>query len=77
MSVPNYLWGEGVRHATYIINRVGTKVLESQTPYEALKGRKPNVEHLKVFGCISYAKVDTPHLRKLDDRSRILVHLGT
>lgn len=76
MSVPNYLWGEGVRHATYIINRVGTKVLKNQTPYEALKGRKPNIEHLKVFGCIGYAKVDTPHQRKLDDRLRILVHLG-
>ena len=77
MNVPNYLWGEGVRHSTYLINRVGTKVLEALTPYEALKGRKPNIGHLKVFGCIGYAKAETPHLRKLDDRSRALVHLGT
>lgn len=26
---------------------------------------------------MSYAKIDQPHLRKLDDRSRMLVHLGT
>ena len=45
MNVPNYLWGEGVRHSTYLINRVGTKVLEALTPYEALKGRKPNIGH--------------------------------
>lgn len=77
MNVPNYMWGEGVRHATYMINRVATKVLKAETPYEAIKGRKPNIEHLKVFGCIGYAKVDTPYLRKLDDRTRTLVHLGT
>ena len=77
MSVPNYLWGEGVRHSTYLINRVATKTLESMTPYEVLKGRKPSIAHLKIFGCIGYAKVDTPHLRKLDDRTRTLIHLGT
>lgn len=77
MSVPNYLWEEGVRHSTYLINRVATRVLKSQTPYEALKGQKPNVEHLRVFGCIGYAKTNSPYLRKLDDRTRTLVHLGT
>lgn len=45
--------------------------------YEAYKGRKPNIEHIHIFGCIAHTKVDTPHLRKLDDRSRMLVHLGT
>ncbi|KAG7564133.1 Zinc finger CCHC-type [Arabidopsis suecica] len=77
MNMPNYLWGEAVRHATYLINRVGTRVLSTKTPYEAFKGRKPNVEHLRVFGCIGYAKTESPHLKKLDDRSRVLVHLGT
>ena len=77
MSVPNYLWGEAVRHATYLINRVGTRVLAGKTPYEAFKGRKPNIEHLRVFGCIGYTKTENAHLKKLDDRSRVLVHLGT
>ena len=27
MSVPNYLWGESVRHATYLINQVPTRAL--------------------------------------------------
>lgn len=76
MKIPNYLWGEAVRHATYLINRVAIRVLVSQTPYEVFRNKKPNVEHLRVFGCIGYAKVQTPHLKKLDDRSRTLVHLG-
>lgn len=77
MEVPNFLWGEAVRHATYLINRIATRTLNHMTPYESYKGRKPNVEHIRVFGCVGYAKVTTPHLRKLDDRSRALVHLGT
>ena len=76
MKIPDYLWGEAVRHATYLINRIATRTLKDQSPYECLKGRKPNVRHLRVFGCVCYAKKDTPHLKKLDDRSRELVHLG-
>lgn len=77
MNVPNYLWGEVVRHATYIINRVATRTLVDQTPYEAFQNKKPNVDHLHIFGCIGYAKSEATHLKKLDDRSRMLVHLGT
>lgn len=49
MNVSNYLWGEAVRHATYLINRVGTRTLEEKTPFEALRNRKPKLSHLKVF----------------------------
>lgn len=77
MNVPNYLWGEGVRHSTYLIISVSTRTLVSQTPYEALKGKKPSIQHLRVFSCIGYAKADGPHLRKLEDRTQTLVHLGT
>ena len=76
MKIPHYLWGEAVRHSTYLINRVATRTLKDQSPYECLKKKKPNVGHLRVFGCVYYAKRDTPHLKKLDDRSRELVHLG-
>lgn len=77
MEVPNYMWGEAVRHSAYLINRIATKTLISQTPYEALKKRKPNVEHLRVFGCVAYAKTEAVNMKKLDNRSRTLVHLGT
>ncbi|WZZ50841.1 hypothetical protein YC2023_050948 [Brassica napus] len=77
MEVPNWLWGEAVRHATYLINRIATRTLVLQTPYESFKKRRPNIEHLRVFGCVGYVKITKPHLKKLDDRSRALVHLGT
>nr|GFA09424.1 zinc finger, CCHC-type [Tanacetum cinerariifolium] len=67
---------EAVRHAVHILNSVPTKALEDITPYEAIKRRKPNLENLRVFGCIAYAKVPSQHLTKLDDRSTIMVYLG-
>lgn len=42
-----------------------------------MRHKKPNVSHLKVFGCVCYARTETAGRKKLDDRSKILVHLGT
>lgn len=66
-----------MRHASYLTNRLATRNLLLQTPYECFKGKKPNVEHIMVFECVGYTKIETPHLRKLDDRSQALIHLGT
>lgn len=61
----------------YILNWVSTKALQNLTPYEAWSGRKPNVENLGVFGCTSYMKVNTIGLKKLDDRSKAAIYLGS
>ena len=76
MDVPNYLWGEAVRHATYLINRLATRSLSEKTPYEVFRSKKPNLNHLRVFGCVCYAASEKTGRKKLDDRSRRLVHLG-
>lgn len=76
MRIPNFLWGEAIRHSTYLINRVPTKALKNQTPYECLRNKKANIDHLRVFGCLAHAKIESVILRKLDDRSQTLVHLG-
>nr|GEZ00758.1 ribonuclease H-like domain, reverse transcriptase, RNA-dependent DNA polymerase [Tanacetum cinerariifolium] len=68
-NMPQNLWAEAVRHAIYILNRVPTKALDDITTCEAIKQRKPNLENLRVFGCIAYAKVPSQRLTKLDDRS--------
>nr|GEX60055.1 ribonuclease H-like domain, reverse transcriptase, RNA-dependent DNA polymerase [Tanacetum cinerariifolium] len=75
-NMPQNFWAEAVRHAIYILNSVPTKALEDIIPYEAIKRRKPNLENLRVFGCIAYAKVPLQHLTKLDDRSTKMVYLG-
>ncbi|KMT17950.1 hypothetical protein BVRB_2g034700 [Beta vulgaris subsp. vulgaris] len=57
--------------------RVATRSLAAQTPYEALKGRRPNLEHLRIFGSIGYTRTETVGRKKLDDRSKKLIYLGT
>ncbi|KAG6517564.1 hypothetical protein ZIOFF_020960 [Zingiber officinale] len=74
--MPARFWGEAVRHAVYLLNRLPTKALGDRTPFEAWMGRKPHLAHLRVFGCIAYVKNTTPHLKKLDDRSSPMVYLG-
>jgi len=37
-----------------------------KTPYEAWYGIKPNINHLRVWGCVVYVRVPSP--KKLDDR---------
>ncbi|GJV53952.1 ribonuclease H-like domain, reverse transcriptase, RNA-dependent DNA polymerase [Tanacetum coccineum] len=67
MNMPQNFWTEAVRHAIYILNSVPTKALEDITPYEAIKQRKPNLDNLRVFGCIAYAKVPSQHLTNDND----------
>lgn len=46
------------------------------TPYEAWSGKKPHLEHIKIFGCLAYMKVPSVHVKKLDDRSKVVIYLG-
>ncbi|KAD6454157.1 hypothetical protein E3N88_08863 [Mikania micrantha] len=77
MGMPQNLWAEAVRHAVYLLNRLPTKALKGMTPYEALKGKKPKLEHLRVFGCVGHVKTPVGQAKKLDSRSTPMVHLGT
>ena len=61
-------WGEAVVTAVYILNRSPTKALDGMTLYEACHEQKPAFSHLRVFGCLAFAK-ELGHIGKLDDRS--------
>ncbi|XP_070019627.1 uncharacterized protein [Nicotiana sylvestris] len=50
-KMPHSFWAEAVNTTCYIINRCITRPLIEKTPYELLKGRKPNISHLRAFGC--------------------------
>jgi len=49
--LPKYLWADAVSTACYVLNRVLIRPILKKTPYELFKCRKPNISHLKVFGC--------------------------
>ena len=50
-KITNQFLAEAINTACYTINRCMTRPLLEKTPYELLKGRKPNISHLRVFGC--------------------------
>ena len=67
-NLPGFLWGEALKTALYILNRVPTKAVPL-TPFELWTGRKPSLNHLKVWGCPVEVKLYNPTLSKLDSRT--------
>lgn len=74
--LPHRFWAEALSTAVYLRNRSPTKAVKGMTPFEAWTGEKPNVEHLRVFGCAAYAHVAKDERKKLDRKSRKCVLLG-
>jgi len=50
--------------------------LQAVTPQEAWSGHKPSVTHLRVFGCVAYAKIPDARRTKLDDKSEKCIFVG-
>ena len=58
------MWGEAILSACHIQNKVPHKKI-GKTPYELWKRRKPNLEYLKVWGCLAKVMLLEPKKRKL------------
>jgi hypothetical protein len=69
-------WAEAVSNAVYIRNRCPTSAVHGKTPQEAWCGRKPSVAHIRVFGCIAYAKIPDASRTKLEAKSVKCLFLG-
>ena len=75
-KLPPKFWAEALSTAVYLRNRSPTKAVEGMTPFEAWVGEKPNVGHLRTFGCVAYAHVAKDERKKLDAKARKCVFLG-
>ncbi|KAL8101414.1 hypothetical protein AgCh_033340 [Apium graveolens] len=75
-GLPAFMWGEAVRHSIYVLNHLPTRILKGRTPYEAWYGEKPDLSHVRIFGCTAVMKVPSIHTKKLDDRGKLVVYLG-
>ena len=75
-DLPRELWGEAVSTAVYILNRSLTKSLKGQTPHEKWTGRRPSVDHMRIFGCVAHVKDTRKHPSKLEDRSMPMIFIG-
>nr|KYP41105.1 Retrovirus-related Pol polyprotein from transposon TNT 1-94 [Cajanus cajan] len=67
-SLPESLWGEALKTAVYILNRVPSKAV-NKTPYELWTGKRPSLKHLHIWGCPAEARPYRPHESKLESRT--------
>ena len=67
-------WAEAVNTASYLRNRCVTTTT-GMTPYEGWFGKKPNIKHLRVFGCIGHSLIHKQQ-GKWDKKTEELRFLG-
>lgn len=75
-NMPTEFWAKVVSCAIYLFNISLTKSLQNSTSNEAWYGRKPNVTHLKIFGCLAYSHIPGFLRTKLNDKSEKCVFIG-
>ena len=61
-----YLWAEAARTAVYVHNRLSHSALGFKIPKEIFTRKKPQVSHLKIFGCPVYVHIPKEKRTKLD-----------
>jgi hypothetical protein len=57
---------EAASTAIYIQNRCPHKALEEKTPEEVFTGKKPSVDHLRIFGSAFYIHIPKEKRTKLE-----------
>ena len=73
---PKYYWAKATHAAVYFMNRTPTATIHGMTPVEKFTGKKPDLSHLKVFGCLAYAHIPNELRLKLDPKAKKCVFIG-
>lgn len=74
--LPGFLWAEAVSHAAYLRNHAPTRALDGMTPEQAWTGRRPDVSHLREFGCPVWVRDEDNNLSKFAPRANEHVFVG-
>jgi hypothetical protein len=75
-GLPLFLWAEACYTAVYQQNRSPHRAVESTTPEEAFSGKKPEVGHFRIFGCITYSYVPSEKRTKLEPTTERGIFVG-
>ena len=75
--LPKYFWVDVVSTSCYVMNRVLIRPILKKTPYEIFNGRKPNICHLRVFGCNCFVLNNgKENLGKFDEKADHGIFIG-
>ena len=75
-ALPARFWAEAMNTFMYLRNRTPTAANEGKTPYELFYGMKPDVSHIRTFGCVVKVTLPLEKLGKLADRAMMGYLLG-
>ena len=75
-DIPMHLWAEAARTMVYVQNHTPHRVLKHKTPEELFSGKKPEVSHLRIFGCPMYIHIPKEKRKKLDPSRKKGIFLG-
>jgi hypothetical protein len=75
-DLPMHLWDETTRTTVYVQNRLSHSALGFKTPEEMFIGKKPEVSHLKIFGCLVFEHIPKERRTKLDPSGKKGIFVG-
>jgi hypothetical protein len=76
-DLPETLWGEFTRTASYLRNfRLTTALPSNVTPHESRFGSKPDLSHLREIGCKAFVLIQNVHVTKIQPRSIECILIG-
>ena len=75
--LPQNWWEFSVEYAVHVYNRIPVKRLAWHTPFEVLNGKKPDISHLRVFGCGAYVFIpEDVRVNRLAPRAEMMTFIG-
>ncbi|GKA11313.1 retrovirus-related pol polyprotein from transposon TNT 1-94 [Tanacetum coccineum] len=76
LKTPEFLWAEANATACFTQNRSIVYTRYNKTPYELIRGRKPDVQYFHVFGSLCYPTNDHDDLEKMKQKADIGIFIG-
>ncbi|GJZ31791.1 retrovirus-related pol polyprotein from transposon TNT 1-94 [Tanacetum coccineum] len=67
-KAPKFLWAKAIATTCFTQNRSIVHTRHNKTPYELIRGRKPNVQYFHVFGSLFYPTNDHDDLGKMKQK---------
>jgi hypothetical protein len=75
-DLPMCLWVEAIMITVYVQNRLSHSTLGLKTPEGMFTGKKPEVSHLKMFGCPVFIHIPKEKRNKLEPSGKKGIFVG-
>ena len=69
-------WGECLAALVHVWNRCPTAAVTKKTPFELWHGKKPDVSHLRIWGCTAYVHVQKDKRAALGSHMEKCIFIG-